>query len=71
MARYISLFTTSNPAPNLRQTLTETLKSCALNLVYETSDYLMAQEKAGTGVLPAACDCRSLDIAASNWRSKS
>ena len=47
MARYTNLFTTSNPGPKLRQTLTETLKSCDLNLVYETSDYLRAQEKPG------------------------
>ena len=47
MARYTNLFTTSNPLPKLRQTLTETLKSCNLNLLYETSDYLRAQEKPG------------------------
>ena len=47
MARYTNLFTTPSPVPNLRQTLAETLKSCDLNLVYETSDYLLAQEKPG------------------------
>ena len=47
MARYTTLLTTSNPAPKLRQTLSETLKSCDLNLLCETSDYLRAQEKPG------------------------
>ena len=47
MARYTNLFTSLDTVPNLRQTLAKTLKSCGLNLVYETSDYLLAQEKPG------------------------
>ncbi|MDJ0705971.1 MAG: hypothetical protein QNJ46_22100 [Leptolyngbyaceae cyanobacterium MO_188.B28] len=47
MARYTHLFTTADPVPQLRQSLAETLKSCDLNLVYEDSDYLVAQEKPG------------------------
>jgi hypothetical protein len=47
MARYINLFHASNSVLTLRQTISKVLESCDLDLVYETPDYLIAQEKPG------------------------
>ena len=33
--------------PRLRDSLVNTLKSCDLNMVYETTDYIVAKEKPG------------------------
>ncbi|MGA7937066.1 MAG: hypothetical protein WCA35_26170 [Kovacikia sp.] len=47
MARYINLFHAPDSLLTLRQTISQVLDSCGLDLVYETQDYLMAQEKPG------------------------
>lgn len=47
MARYTSLFTVGASIDNLRQLLTETLRSCNFDIVYETGDYLVAREVPG------------------------
>jgi len=47
MARYINLFHSPDPPLTLQQTISKILRSCDLDLVYETTDYLVAQEKPG------------------------
>lgn len=47
MARYTKYFTVTRSDFNLRASLVSSLKSCDLNLVYETADYLVAKEKPG------------------------
>jgi hypothetical protein len=47
MARYTNQFTASTAAQTLHQSIAQTLKACDLNLIYETSDYLVAKEKPG------------------------
>ncbi len=47
MARYTSLFTVGASIDNLRRLLTETLRSCNFDIVYETGDYLVAREVPG------------------------
>lgn len=47
MARYSNFFRVSNSSISLRDFLVSTLQACGLNLVYETSDYLVAKEKPG------------------------
>ncbi|MBD2184843.1 MULTISPECIES: hypothetical protein [Oscillatoriophycideae] len=47
MARYTSSYTVSLPLDRLKQLLIEVLKSCSLDILYETIDYIMAREKPG------------------------
>lgn len=47
MARYTSLFTVAVSFDRLRQMLTDTLRSCRMDVVYSTEDYLMAREVPG------------------------
>ncbi len=47
MARYITLLAASGPLSDLQQSVVQILKSCGLNLVYQTSDYLVAKEQPG------------------------
>jgi hypothetical protein len=47
MARYNRLFSVPTSPPNLKQTITRIVESCNLDLVYETRDYLVAQERPG------------------------
>ncbi len=47
MARYSNLFHSPDPPLTLQQTISKILRSCDLDLVYETTDYLIAQEKPG------------------------
>jgi len=49
MARYTGLFVVDVDAPieRLRGFLTEILKSCRFDIIYETADYLMAREIPG------------------------
>lgn len=47
MARYSNFFKVSKSNSSLRDFLINTLKSCDLNMVYETADYLVAKEKPG------------------------
>ena len=49
MARYISSYTVALPIDRLRQVLIEVLKSCPIDLVYESGsgDYIMARETPG------------------------
>jgi hypothetical protein len=47
MARYTSLLTVAVPLQQLQEYLAETLKTCNLEVVYETGDYLMARESPG------------------------
>lgn len=47
MARYASWFTVEVPPTHLQQLLVEVLQACNLDIVYHTSDYVMAQEIPG------------------------
>jgi hypothetical protein len=47
MARYTCLFTVAVPMSNLQQLLIEILKSCNLDIIYDTGDYMMAREVPG------------------------
>jgi hypothetical protein len=47
MARYSNFIKVSKTTANLRDFLVHILKSCDLNMVYETADYLVAKEKPG------------------------
>lgn len=47
MARYTNQFTVSTAERDLQAAIANTLRSCNLNLIYETNDYLVAKEKPG------------------------
>jgi hypothetical protein len=47
MARYSTSIKAASPVDNLRQTLSRTLASCDLDLIYENQDYLVAKERPG------------------------
>ncbi len=47
MARYTNLLTVPKTPPSLRDSIISSLKSCGLNMVYETGDYLVAKEIPG------------------------
>lgn len=47
MARYTSLFTVSVSFDRLRQMLTDILRSCRMDVIYSTEDYLVAREVPG------------------------
>lgn len=47
MARYTSLFTISVSLDSLRQLLTDILKSCDFDIIYDSGDYLVAREVPG------------------------
>jgi hypothetical protein len=47
MARYTNLLTVPKTPPSLRDLIISSLKSCGLNMVYETGDYLVAKEIPG------------------------
>ncbi len=47
MARYTSLFTIAVSLDRLRQMLVELLESCNFNVIYNTTDYLVAREAPG------------------------
>lgn len=47
MARYTCSFIVAVPVSRLRQLLVEVLQACNLDLIYDTSDYMMAREHAG------------------------
>lgn len=52
MARYTSLLTVGLPMRDLQPLLNETLKSCNLEIIYATEDYLMARENPGHVAFP-------------------
>lgn len=47
MARYTSLFTVAVPFDRIRQLLVDILRSCRMDIIYSTEDYLMAREVPG------------------------
>ncbi len=47
MARYTSLFTVAVSLDRLRQLLTEILRSCSMDVIYSSEDYLVARELPG------------------------
>lgn len=47
MARYTCSFIVAVPISRLRQLLVEVLQACNLDLIYDTSDYMMAREHPG------------------------
>lgn len=47
MARYTSLFTVAVSLDRFRQLLVDILKSCSLDVIYSTNDYLVAREIPG------------------------
>lgn len=47
MARYTCSFTVAVPISRLRQSLVEVLQACNLDVIYDTSDYMMARENPG------------------------
>lgn len=47
MARYTSWFTVEVLPANLQQLLIDVLKACNLDIIYHTSDYMMAREIPG------------------------
>lgn len=47
MARYTSLFTVVVSFDRLRQMLTDILRSCRMDVIYSTEDYLVAREVPG------------------------
>ena len=47
MARYTCSYIVTLPWEQLEANLTETLKSCNCDLIYNTSDYIMARESPG------------------------
>jgi len=47
MARYTSLFTVGASLENLRQQLPDLLRSCELDIIYDSGDYLVAREIPG------------------------
>ena len=47
MARYTSSYKVALPIDRLRQVLMEVLKTCPLDIIHDTGDYLMARETPG------------------------
>ncbi len=47
MARYTCSFTVAVDVDHLRQSMTEILQSCNLDVMYNKSDYMMAREHPG------------------------
>lgn len=47
MARYTSLFTVAVSLDRFRQSLTDILRSCNFDVIYDTEDYLVAREVPG------------------------
>jgi hypothetical protein len=47
MARYTSLFTVAVSFDRLRQMLIDILRSCRMDVIYSTEDYLVAREVPG------------------------
>jgi len=47
MARYLCSFTVVVAFDRLRQLLVEVLQACNLDIIYDTSDYIMAREVPG------------------------
>ncbi|MBE9177645.1 hypothetical protein IQ268_03510 [Oculatella sp. LEGE 06141] len=47
MARYTSLFTVAVSLDRFRQALTDILRSCDFDVIYDTEDYLVAREVPG------------------------
>ena len=47
MARYTCSFIVAVPISRLRQLIVEVLQACNLDVIYDTSDYLMAREHPG------------------------
>ena len=47
MARYTCSFTVAVGVERLRQLLVEILQSCNLDIMHDTSDYMMARERPG------------------------
>jgi hypothetical protein len=47
MARYTSLFTVAVSLDRFRQLLADILRSCSLDVIYSTEDYLVAREVPG------------------------
>lgn len=47
MARYTCLFTVETSVDSLQLLLSELLESCNFDIIYQTSDYLMAREVPG------------------------
>ena len=47
MARYTCSLTVAVSLNHLQESLTEVLKSCNFDIIYDTGDYLMAREKPG------------------------
>jgi hypothetical protein len=47
MARYTSLYTVAVSLDRFRQLLTDILRSCSLDVVYASEDYLLARELPG------------------------
>jgi uncharacterized protein (DUF39 family) len=47
MARYTCLFTVAIPLQHLHQQVIETLKSCNLEIIYNSADYIMGREVPG------------------------
>jgi hypothetical protein len=47
MARYTSLYTVAVSLDRFRQLLTDSLRSCSLDVIYTSEDYLLARESPG------------------------
>jgi C4-type Zn-finger protein len=47
MARYTSLYTVAVSLDRFRQLLTDILRSCSLDVIYSSEDYLLARELPG------------------------
>ena len=47
MARYTSLFTVAVSFDRLKQLLTDILRSCSMDIIYSSEDYLVAREVPG------------------------
>lgn len=47
MARYTSLYTVAVSLDRFRQLLTDILRSCSLDVIYASEDYLLARELPG------------------------
>jgi hypothetical protein len=47
MARYTGSYTIALPFDRLRQSLVDVLKTCPVDIIYETVDYIMAREIPG------------------------
>jgi hypothetical protein len=52
MARYTSLFTVAGSFDRTRQLLADILRSCRMDVIYSTEDYLVAREVPGRVSFP-------------------